>query len=90
MSDLTVMTSNERLKYINLQNQFDSIQSNCYANSAYRNAMRETVLSRANRTGLMSNYVYAMVTYEAFKSDENYQHLEKSEQKYKDYLSLNK
>ena len=84
------MTGDERLKSINFEHQFDSGKSNCYANSAYRNAMKKTVLSTTNQAGLISNYIYAMVTYEDLKSDENYKHLEKSERKYKDFLSLNR
>jgi hypothetical protein len=52
--------------------------------------MKKTGLSTTNQAGLISNYIYAMVTYEDLKSDENYKHLEKSERKYKDFLSLNK
>jgi hypothetical protein len=84
------MTGDERLKSISLENQFDSSKYNCYANSAYRNAMKKTGLNTTNQSGLISNYIYAMVTYEDLKSDENYKHLEKSERKYKDFLSLNR
>ncbi len=84
------MAGDERLKGINLEHQFDNSKYNCYANSAYRNAMKKTVLSTTNQAGLISNYIYAMVTYEDLKSDENYKHLEKSERKYKDFLSLNR
>ena len=84
------MTGDDRLKNINLENRFDSGKFNCYPNSAYRNAMKKTVVSTTSRAGLVSNYVYAMVTYEDLKSKANYQHLEKSERKYNDFLSLNK
>ncbi len=47
------MTCDERLKSIRLENQFDSSKYNCYADSAYRNAMKKLGLAQQTKRDLL-------------------------------------
>jgi hypothetical protein len=64
-----------------------SSKSDFHPNSAYRSIMNKIPVKIKMPKDVVTNYINAMIAYEALKSDENYKYLEAVKKEYKEFLA---
>jgi len=71
----------------NSSNQQIGSKSDFHPNSAYRSVMNKIPVKIKMPKDVVTNYINAMIAYEALKSDENYKYLEAVKKEYKEFLA---